>query len=113
MKRPVFVLLALLSLVSFAQSMAQTPPAAVPASNPAATPAPDVAQFLATLSGGQTQPLKDLAPAPTFLTGCNSNAECPTGEICCYLCGNPPAEGDDSFCRGCITPYKGRCPLVV
>ena len=107
MKKPVFVLLALLSLLSFAQSMAQTPPAATPA-------APEsVAQFLATLSDGQAQTLSDLTPVPSFMTGCVDSSQCPTGEICCYLCGNPPAEGDDSFCRGCVTPVKGRCPLVV
>jgi hypothetical protein len=117
MKKPVLVLLALLSLIPFAQSMAQTPqtlPVAAPAANPAATPAPDAAaQFLATLSGGQTQTPNDLAPAPSFMTGCTSSYECPTGQLCCYLCGNPPADGDDSSCRACITPYKGRCPLVV
>lgn len=113
MKKSTLALLVLLSLVSFAPAMAQTQPAAVPSSNPAAAPAPDVAQFLATLAGGQTQTPNDLTPAPLFRTGCNTNYDCPTGQICCYLCGNPPAEGDDSFCRGCITPYKGRCPLVV
>lgn len=111
MKKPGLVLLALLSLLSFAQSMAQTPPVAVPASNPATTPAPDaVAQFLATLSGGQTQ--NDLAPAPSFMTGCTSSSQCPTGQLCCYLCGNPP-DGDDSGCRACVTPVRGRCPMVV
>ena len=45
MKNPVLVLLALLSLISSSQAVAQTPPAAAPA--------PDsVARFLATLSGG-------------------------------------------------------------
>ncbi|HEY9420516.1 MAG TPA: hypothetical protein VIW92_03805 [Thermoanaerobaculia bacterium] len=113
MKKPVLVLLALLSLISFAQSMAQTQPVAVPAPDPAATPAPDsVAQFLETLSGEQTQTPNDLTPTPSFMTGCTSDYQCPTGQICCYLCGNPP-EGDDSHCRGCVTPYKGRCPLVV
>jgi hypothetical protein len=77
MKRPVLVLLALLS---FAQSMAQTP--------------------------------NDLTPVPSSTTGCTSNDQCPIGQLCCYLCGNPP-DGDDSGCRACITPYKGRCPLVV
>ena len=114
MKKPVLVLLALLALIPFAQSGAQTSPAAASAPNPAAAPAPDsVARFLATLSGGQTQTPNDLAPAPSFMSGCTSDDECPTGEICCFLCGNPPADGDDSSCRGCITPFRGRCPLVV
>jgi hypothetical protein len=102
MKKPVLFLLALLTLLPFAQLLAQTP-----------APAPSVAQFLATLSGGQTPAPKDLVPAPSFMTGCTESTQCPTGEICCYLCGNPPADGDDSSCRGCVTPYKGRCPLVV
>ncbi len=107
MKKPVLVLLALLSLVPFAQSMAQTPPAAAPA--------PDsVARFLATLSGGQTQTPNDLVPAPSFMTGCTSNDQCPTGEICCFLCGNPPADPEDyGSCRGCVPPVKGGgCPQV-
>ncbi|MEA2601327.1 MAG: hypothetical protein QOF89_2319 [Acidobacteriota bacterium] len=112
MKKPVLVLLAFLSLIPFAQARAQTP-AAVPPANPVAAPTPDVAQFLAALSGGPAQTPNDLVPAPSFMTGCTSSYECPTGQLCCYLCGNPPADGDDSSCRACITPYKGRCPLVV
>jgi len=107
MKKPVLVLLALLFLISAAQSMAQTPPTAAPA--------PDsVARFLATLSGGQTQTLNDLVPAPSFMTGCTSNDQCPTGEICCFLCGNPPADEEDyGSCRGCVPPVKGGgCPQV-
>ena len=106
MKKPVLVLLALFSLIPLAQSVAQTPPAAAP---------PDsVARFLATLSGGQTQTLKDLAPAPSFMSGCISNDECPTGEICCFLCGNPPADEEAyNSCRGCVPPVKGGgCPQV-
>ena len=106
MKRTVFVLFGLLSLIPFVQSMAQTPPVAAPVYD-------TDAQFLAALAGGQAQTPSDLAPAPTFMTGCTDSSQCPTGEICCYLCGNPPAEGDDSFCRGCVTPVKGRCPMVV
>ena len=105
MKKPVLVLLALFSLISVAQSNAQT-----------AAPAPDAAtaRFLATLAVEQTQILNDLAPAPLFMTGCTSNAQCPTGEICCFLCGNPPADPDDyDSCRGCVPPVKGGgCPQV-
>jgi hypothetical protein len=111
MKKPVLVLLALLSVLPFAQSMAQTPPVAVPAANPTAAPAPDAAQFLATLSGGQTQTPNDLAPAPSFMTGCTSSSQCPTGQLCCNVCGNPPDDGGS--CRACVTPIRGRCPLVV
>lgn len=106
MKNPVLVLLALLSLLSFAKSEAQTLPVA-------AVPAPDAEeQFLATLSVGQAQTPDDLAPAPSFMTGCTSNSQCPTGQLCCYMCGNPP-EGDDSGCWMCVTPWRGRCPMVV
>jgi len=109
MKKPVLVLLALLSLLACAQLMAQTP-AAVPA-NPAATPGLDASQFLATLSGGQAQAPSDLVPAPSFLASCTSTAQCPTGQLCCNVCGNPPLSG--GTCRACVTPVRGRCPLIV
>lgn len=95
MKKPALVLLAILP---FAQSMAQTPPV------------PDTAQFLATLSAGQTQTPNDLAPAPSFMTSCTSSAQCPTGQLCCNVCGNPPDDGGS--CRACVTPIRGRCPLI-
>jgi len=112
MKKPVLVLLALIALIPFVQSMAQAQPVAVPAANPAAAPASDAAaQFLATLSGEQTQTPNDLAPAPSFMAGCTSSSQCPTGQLCCNVCGNPPADG--GTCRACTTPVRGRCPLVV
>jgi hypothetical protein len=113
MKKPVLVLLALLALIPFAQAMAQTPPVAAPPANSATTPAPDAAtaQFLATLSGGQGQTPKDLAPAPSFMAGCTTSAQCPQGKLCCNVCGNPPDDGGS--CRGCLTPIRGRCPLIV
>jgi hypothetical protein len=104
MKKPVLVLLALLALVPFAQAMAQTPPAA-PVLDAA------TAQFLATLSGGQAQAPSDLTPAPLFTTGCGNGPSCPTGQICCFLCGAFP-DGDPSGCWGCITPFRGKCPPV-
>jgi hypothetical protein len=109
MKKTVFVLFALLSLVSFAQATAQTtqtPPMAAP------VPSAD-AQFLATLSGGQAETPDDLAPSPSFMAGCTSTSQCATGQLCCYVCGNPPATGFDTTCRACVTPVRGRCPLVV
>ena len=106
MKKPVLAFLAVLTLFSFTQSMAQT----LPVENPAAASVSDAtAKFLATLSGGQPQISDDQMPAPLFMTGCSSR--CARGEICCYLCGNPP-EGDDSGCWGCVTPVKGGCPQV-
>lgn len=90
------LVLVLVLLFPFGSALAQTPAAPVPAS---------AADFLATLSDAAV-------PAPDFLSGCTSNYQCPTGQLCCYLCGNPP-EGDDSGCRQCTTPVRGRCPMVV
>jgi hypothetical protein len=104
MKKSVLVLLALLALIPFAQVLAQTPQAAPAPVTDAAT-----AQFLATLAGGQAQAPSDLTPAPTFMTGCGNGPACPTGQLCCFLCGNPPDDG--TSCLGC---YQGtRCPRIV
>jgi hypothetical protein len=69
------------------------------------------AEFLATLAAGQTPTANDLTPAPSFMTGCNSGADCPMGQLCCFVCGNPPVNGQT--CKACVTPVRGRCPLVV
>jgi hypothetical protein len=98
MKKPILVLLALLTLVPFASAMAQTP-------TDAAT-----AQFLATLSAAPGPAANDLTPAPSFLASCTSSDQCPTGQLCCNLCGTPPEDGHS--CRACTTPIRGRCPLV-
>ncbi|HEV8578092.1 MAG TPA: hypothetical protein VGX68_03335 [Thermoanaerobaculia bacterium] len=111
MKKSALVLLTLLALAPFAQLMAQTPPAAPPPTKGAVTPVPDLAEFLATLAGGQTQAPSDLVPAPAFKANCVSSSECPTGQLCCFMCGNPPDDG--SSCKFCVTPVRGRCPLVV
>jgi len=104
MKKITLVFLALLALIPCAQLMAQ------PAQASAAVP--DTAQFLATLSAGQAQaqaPI-DVMPAPLLRTSCTSSSQCPTGQLCCNLCGTPP-EGGGS-CLGCTNPIRGRCPLV-
>jgi len=104
MKKPILVLLALLALVPFAQAMAQTPAAPV---TDAAT-----AQFLATLAGGQTQAPGDLTPSPLFVqSGCGTGPACPTGQLCCNMCGADI--GDPNSCLRCVTPFRGRCPLVA
>ncbi len=103
MKKPVLVLLALLCVLPFAQAMAQTP---------AAVPVPDTAQFLASLADGQAPVSSDLIPAPSLRTSCTSGAQCPTGQLCCWVCGNPPLTAG-ATCQACTTPVKGRCPLVV
>jgi hypothetical protein len=108
MKKSVLVLLALLALLPFAQAMAQTAPAAT-------APVPDTAtaQFLATLAGGQgqTPAPNDLVPAPSFMASCTSTTQCPSGQLCCNVCGNPPDDGGS--CRACVTPVRGRCPLIA
>jgi hypothetical protein len=94
----VLVLFALFALALCAQGMAQTPPAApIPA---------NTADFLATLSGAPGNVTSDLLPSPIFLsTLCATNADCPTGQLCCYPCG---IEGCS---RVCTQPLRGRCPL--
>lgn len=105
MKKSALALIVLLSLLPFAPSIAQTPAAATPAPNANA-------DFLATLSDGQAQTTGDQTPAPMFTSGCTSNSQCPTGQLCCYMCGAQP-DGDDSFCRMCVTPVRNRCPIVA
>ncbi|MFY9826552.1 MAG: hypothetical protein WAM82_34645 [Thermoanaerobaculia bacterium] len=101
MKKLVLVLLTLLALFPLAQAMAQTP----------AAPVLDKAQFLATLAGEQAQTPNDLAPAPSFMANCGYGPACPAGQLCCFMCGNPP--DDPNLCLRCVTPVRGRCPLVV
>ena len=103
----VLVLLALLALVP-CTGMAQTAPAptpAVAAVTTAATPT-ETADFLATLSVAPSA-ATDLAPVPSFMTGCTSNAQCPTGKLCCYPCGIDGCE------KACTTPWRGHlCPPI-
>jgi hypothetical protein len=97
----ILVLLALLALIPCTQATAQMQPAAGPS---VASVVPDTAEFLASLSTAPTQTPGDLAPAPSFMTGCTSNAQCPAGKLCCYPCGI------DGCTNQCITPIKGHCP---
>ena len=92
------VLLALFALALCAQGIAETP---------AATPVPtSAAEFLATLSAGPGSAPSDLPPSPIFLsTLCATNADCPTGQLCCYPCGI------DGCNRVCTKPLRGHCPL--
>ena len=111
MKKPILVLLALLALTPFTPLLAQAPPVAVPPANDAA-PAPDVAQFLATLSDGQTQTPSDLVPAPLFMAifdPCTSSSQC-FPMICCNGCGRVPnACGGSGVCR--MAGYAAQCPI--
>ena len=93
----VLAVLALLVLIPCAQALAATPPAPQAAITSAPAAAPTAAQFLASLAA---------SPAPVFKTGCTSNDQCPTGQLCCYPCG---IEGCENVC---MPPWKnGECPL--
>ncbi len=103
----VLVLFALLAFCSGTQGNTQTLPAPLLAATSLTTPTPvppATADFLATLAVGQAATPRDQAPAPAFMTGCTSNAQCPTGTLCCYPCGI------DGCTNMCITPVKGHCP---
>jgi hypothetical protein len=109
MKRSAIVLalFAILALVPCAQSLAQAP--AAPAVAPAPAPASD-ADFLATLSNGQDAApgVESLPAGPISLsTLCHSNADCPTGQLCCYPCGIPDCHNI------CMAPVNKRCPMFV
>jgi hypothetical protein len=106
----VLVLLAFLTLVPCTQCMAQAPVGAPLGSVTAAgtAPAGDTAAFLASLSGGPGKTPGDLTPAPSFMTGCTSDDQCPAGQICCYACGQPDCG------MACFVPWrKNMCPPFV
>ena len=90
------VLLALFALALCAQGIAQTPAAApVPAST---------AEFLATLSGGESNAPSDLPPSPIFLsTLCVTNADCPTGNSAATPVASTAAAG----------PARSRCAAAA
>lgn len=93
----VLVLSALFALVLYTQCLAQTPQAP---QTPAVTVPLSLATFLASLSDGQGN-------VPSAETICTSNADCPTGQICCYPCG---IDGCDKVC---MTPWRGHlCPPI-
>jgi len=88
------LLLAALALPCFAQA-----PASAPAPATAAA-----ASFVALLA------VPAPVPAPIFMqtTSCTTNADCPTGQLCCQACGAPGCGRQ----MACFQPIKGRCPLV-
>jgi len=70
---------------------------------------PSTGDFLATLSAAPaanngTGTLQ--APAPVFLSGCTSNDQCPTGQLCCLACGFA-----DCDTHACFQPIRGHCPF--
>lgn len=103
------VLLTLLALIPCAPCMAQTPAAAPLNSVTVAgtAPAMDTAAFLASLSAGQSKAPSGLTPAPTFMTGCGSDAQCPLGQLCCPACGQPDCG------MACFVPWHKQCPPFV
>lgn len=100
----VLMLAALFAIFTVTASLAQT----VPMSK--APEVPTKAEFLATLAGGLSAVPggEALPPSPTFLsTLCDSNDDCPAGQICCYPCGIPDCHWV------CMTPWRGnRCPPI-
>ena len=100
----VLMLVALFAFFTAAAGFAQTPQTA--------QKVPSKAEFLATLAGdlnaAPAPGAEVLPPSPTLRsTTCNSNADCPTGQLCCYPCGIPDCE----FI--CMTPWrKGICPPI-
>jgi hypothetical protein len=113
MKKHVVVVLALLALIASAQLLAQEP-ARAPAAPPpaAAVQSPDqVAPLLESPSCEQPEVPSDLPSALRLGSSCSSNSDCPSTQLCCNLCGNPPDDG--SSCLACVRPVRGRCPLVV
>ncbi len=99
----VFLLAALFVILAVAPGFAATSSPAVspPAAPVAQAAAPAAAAFLATLSTDLAGPA-----APIFTTGCTSNDQCPTGQLCCLACG-----ANDCTTRACFTPIRGHCPL--
>jgi hypothetical protein len=87
-------LLVLLALIlctagAFAAGSAPSPASTAVQTAPAvaSAPAADRADFLASLSGSQSTAPNGLNPAPVFMSGCTSSAQCPAGQICCLACG--------------------------
>jgi hypothetical protein len=85
------VLLALIfcTFAAFAAGNAPAPSSPVVQAAPAAVSVPtgDRADFLASLSVSQSTAPSGLTPAPVFMSGCTSSAQCPAGQICCLACG--------------------------
>jgi hypothetical protein len=97
----ILLLTSLCALFAVAVGLAQTPQPATGA--PQAVPT--VSEFLTTLSANPVDlPGAGLLPSPKLATTtCTSNADCGTGQLCCYPCGR---FGCDFVCMT-VT----RCPL--
>ena len=104
----ILLLTALFVVLAVAPGVAGTAPTAPLPQTPtpqatqgAQATAPSTAAFLATLS-----PDLSGAPGVLFASGCTSNSQCPTGQLCCLACG-----ASDCTTRACFTPIRGHCPL--
>jgi hypothetical protein len=77
------------------------PSFAAAASSPAPAAAAD-ASFVAALAAPAP------TPAPIFVqtTSCATNADCPTGQLCCLACGYFGCTR-----KACFQPMNGHCPL--
>lgn len=102
----VLSVLALCAMFSAAQVWAQAPATVAPA-------LPNVQVTTVANAVPATTPLLDeilgasTTPAPRNLSStCTTNADCPTGKLCCLACG---FAGCDTF--ACFTPMRGHCPL--
>jgi hypothetical protein len=89
----VLLTLILCTFAAFAAGSAPSPSSTVVQAAPAvvSAPAADRADFLASLSASpaesQSTAPSGLTPAPIFMSGCTSSAQCPAGQICCLACG--------------------------
>jgi len=68
---------------------------------------PSTGDFLASLSTAPVTGTGTLqVPAPISISGCTSNDQCPTGQLCCLACGYA-----DCNTYACFQPFHGHCPF--
>jgi hypothetical protein len=107
--RRALLLVVFCALLAVPQHVAQ---AGTASDNPQQLPSVQSASMVDFLAALSAAPVSSTgtgalqAPAPTFLTGCTSNAQCPTGQLCCLACGFDGCET-----RACFQPVRGRCPM--
>jgi hypothetical protein len=109
--RRALLLVIFCALLAAPVSLAQAAPAAGSPQQPAALQSASTGDFLAALSATPAAPGSDATstlqvPAPLFLSGCTSNDQCPTGQLCCLACGFP-----DCDVHACFQPVRGHCPF--
>ena len=100
------LLLATLALLLAALTGLAAP--AAPAHPAPSTPSADTAAFLASLAtapASATQAQPATTPVSSH-SGCTSDAQCPTGQLCCRACGFFGCTA-----TACFAPMNGHCPL--